>query len=105
MKQTVITVSKAVAKNNAIEWVDETEKTVCASTKSVNSLCEELREQHCLISKVETMDFYFDEEKTKAAIKNMVKAENVPSEFEKATIAHIFEAMRKACCFIPESKK
>lgn len=105
MKATIITTSTATVKDNRIEWVDEKVNTVCASTKSVNTTCDALREKHVNVIKVESKDFYIDEQIASEHIANMVTDSNVDDKFVNETIAHIFEAMRKACCFMPKDKE
>lgn len=105
MKATTITTSKATVKDNRIEWVDEKVNTVCASTKSVNNACDALREKHVNVIKVEAKDFYINEEVASEHIANMVANSDIDEKFVNATMAHIFEAMRKACCFIPKDKE
>ena len=105
MKATTITTSKAIVKNNAIEWLDDKQKYVCASTKSVNNVCDYLRETHVNVIKVDAKDFYIPEEIASEYIADMVNAAGIDEDFVNATIAHVFEAMRKACCFKPADKE
>lgn len=105
MKATTITTSKATVKDNRIEWIDEKVETVCASTKSVNTTCDALREKHINVIKVDAKDFYIDEQIASEHIANMIADSNIDERFVNATIAHIFESMRKACCFMPKDKE
>ena len=104
MKLLTVNTSTAEIENGKIVWTKKPKYFVCASTKTVNNVLDDLRQKNEMINDFITKDFYFREEKVAEKLVEIVKSENVPANFVNEAITHLFIAIKRACCFIPDKK-
>ena len=106
MKQFTATITTPAIVNGKIEKQQSCVNYVCASTKSINNIEDELKKSDDLsvITIGNVKDFYLDKNIAYNAIYDLVNACNIPEDYQDATVAHILDLLDRGVCFEREKK-
>lgn len=106
MKKFTATITTPTIVNGKLEKQKDAMNYVCASTKSINNIEDELKKGDDLsvVTIDNVKDFYLDKDITTNAIYELVFACKVPAEYQDATVIHILDLLDRGVCFEREKK-
>lgn len=106
MKKFAATITTPAIVNGKLEKQKEVMNYVCASTKSINNIEEELKrgDELSVVTIDNVKDFYLDKNIVTNAIYDLVADCNVPADYQTPTVMHILDLLDRGVCFEREKK-